>query len=442
MTIASSSFAPPSPREWVPSLRGNMIAGCLAILVGFGGFVTWGYTVRLDSAAVAHGSVIVDTRRKTLSHLEGGILLETLVQEGQAVTAGQTLVRLDNTRAKAELQRLQSQRVGLLAKLARLTAEQNNATEINFPSDLTGDANTFLDEIVRNEVLLFERRRETFERAQDVQVKQIAVFEADAAGAAAQLEANRDQQALLEDQIVSVSALVDKGLATRTALVDLQGKLSELVGAAGELSGAQARAEEARAAAELELAKAATTWQSEIADAMQTAQIELSGLDESITSAADVMNRSDIVAPDDGIVANLQVFTSGGVVGPGQPILDIIPENDRRIVEARMDPRDIDSVSVGAEVQVRLPSYSTRQTSPLVGELSYIAADQSIDERTSTAYYIVRATVSAEALEAAPEVTLYPGMPAELLILDKPRMAMDYILSPITDSLSRAFHEQ
>lgn len=442
MTASALSLDVAGPREWVPTLRNNVLAGSFAVLFGLGGFVFWGYSVQLDSAAVAVGSVVVDTRRKTVSHLEGGILQHLLVSEGQAVSVGEPLMRLDNTRAQANLQELEVRRTGLLARLARLNAEQTGGAALVFPEELTRGDSPYGVEIQRNETLLFGQRRETQLRTLEVHRKQVAVFEADAASARAQLEANADQQTLLRTQIGSIGTLVEQGLATRTQLSDLQGKLSVLVGAGGELAGVQARAEQSKAGAELELSRAVTTWQSDIADAMQAAQIELSGLDENITAAADVLRRIEVVAPAAGVVTNIQITTPGGVVGPGQPIMDIIPNDDQRIIEARIDPRDIDAVQVGSSVQVRLPSYSMRQAAPLDGKLSYIAADQSVDERTSAAYYLVRATVSDAALMAAPDVQLYPGMPADLLILNKPRRAIDYFLSPIFESIGRAFHEE
>ncbi|WP_375449417.1 HlyD family type I secretion periplasmic adaptor subunit [uncultured Devosia sp.] len=427
--------------EWVPKLRGNIIAGAVAIALGFGGFLAWGYTVHLDSAAVASGSVVVDTRRKTVSHLEGGILQDLLVHEGQVVAAGQPLARLENIRAGSQLRQLQSQRVGLLARLARLDAEQEQAASISFPTELIESTDPFLQKIIRNEILLFERRKETLARTVEVQRKQIDVYAADAAGAAAQIVSNTRQQGLLGTQVASMQALVDQGYATRTQLVELQGRVSVLTGQAGELAGAKARAEQARAGAELEISRTETTWQSDVADAMQAAQIELSGLDDNISAAADVLRRVEITAPVAGVVTNIAVTTLGSVVVAGQPIMDVVPENDERIVEARIDPRDIDSVHVGAKVQVRLSAYGSRQIGMLEGELSYVAADKQVDERTSQPYYLVRATVSAEALAANPDVTLYPGTPADLLILNKPRLAIDYVLAPFSESLQKAFRE-
>lgn len=426
----------------VPSIRGLVIAGVAAITIGFGGFVLWGATVRLDSAATAAGSVVVDSRRKTITHLEGGILKQMLVREGEEVHAGQPLALLESTRARAELGQLEARRTGYMARLARLSAEQQGLAEVSFPPELTASTQTYVQEILRNERLLFSRRFETFERTSEAQRKQIAAFTAQADANAAQAEATARQEQLVRTQIDAITKLANQGFATRAQLLDLEGRLSMLAGDAGEYKANKAQAEQARAGAEAELSKIETSRQSDIADAMQQARIELNASTDQMAAAADVLKRVEILSPDDGVVTDIQMRTPGGVIGAGQPIMEIVPENDARIVEARIDPRDIDTVHVGATVQVRLPAYNAHKLAPLEGTLTYVAADQSVDERTSQAYYVVRAEVSKAALEKVPNVKLYPGMPADLLILNQPRLAIDYMLSPLTDSLGRAFREE
>ena len=174
---------------------------------------------------------------------------------------------------------------------------------------------------------------------------------------------------------------------------------------------------------------------------MQQTQIDLSAIDDGIAAAADILKRVVITSPEDGYVTNLQMRTPGGVIGAGQAILDIVPGGGVKSVEARLDPRDIDAVRVGAKVQIRLTAYGSKQLAPIDGVLSYVAADQMVDERTSVAYYVVRATIT-DVPGTKQNVVLNAGEPADLLIINKPRLAIDYILSPFTDSLRRAFHEE
>lgn len=164
-------------------------------------------------------------------------------------------------------------------------------------------------------------------------------------------------------------------------------------------------------------------------------------MQERIVAAKDVMRRVEVRSPQQGFVANIRLRTPGGVVAPGEPIMDIVPENEPMVVEMKISPRDIDSISVGASAQIRLTAYNQRSMPPLDGRLTYIAADQSLDEKTDTAYFVARAEITPEAMTANPTARLYPGMPAEIIIVHKERRAIDYLVSPITDSLNRAFRE-
>jgi HlyD family secretion protein len=425
-----------------PSLRGNVIAGIAAIGLGFGGFLVWGFTAHLDSAAIASGTVIVAAKAKTVSHLEGGILKEMLVKEGQFVHAGEPLLRLDDTKALSDLRQLEARRIGFLAKVARLKAEQAEADHIDFPPELTGSADEYVRQILRNEQQLFDRRRDTLERTIGAQKKQADAYAADAQAAAAQLAANADQQKLMKQQVDAIQSLVDKGIATRAQLADLQSRYSQLVSEAGALIGTRTHAEEGKAQTEVEIAKSETAWQSDVADQLQSTQIDLGAIEDNISAARDVLKRVVVTSPEDGIVTNIQYRTPGGVIAAGQPILDIVPDQGEKIIEAKLDPRDIDSVHLGARVQVRLTAYGTKQLPPLDGTLTYVAADQSVDERTSAAYYVVRAAVADSALPKSPKITLNAGEPADLMILNRPRLAIDYIVSPFTDSMHKAFHEE
>ncbi len=164
-------------------------------------------------------------------------------------------------------------------------------------------------------------------------------------------------------------------------------------------------------------------------------------MQERIVAAKDVMRRVEARSPQAGIVANIRLRTPGGVIAPGEAIMDIVPENEPLVVEMKISPRDIDSISVGAGAQIRLTAYNQRSMAPLDGKLTYIAADQSLDEKTDTAFFVARAEITPASLAANPTARLYPGMPAEIIIVHKERRAIDYLVSPITDSLNRAFRE-
>ncbi|MBQ0819158.1 MULTISPECIES: HlyD family efflux transporter periplasmic adaptor subunit [Microvirga] len=241
-------------------------------------------------------------------------------------------------------------------------------------------------------------------------------------------------------ELKAIASLVEKGYAPRPRLMEMQTRESQLQGNAGELKSRKAKAEQAKAA-ELEILFLGNDFQQQVASDIQTAQLELADTVGRI-DAKDILRRVEIVSPDRGTVTNIRSRTLGSVIGAGQPILDIVPENEPLIVEAKIGPRDVDSVRVGAPVQIRLTAYNSRSTPPLAGKLTYLSADQQMDDRNNYAYFVARAEIASESLKANSKITLYPGMPTEVLIVNKPRRAVDYLLPPITESFDRAFREE
>ncbi|WP_305988988.1 HlyD family type I secretion periplasmic adaptor subunit [Roseibium sp. MMSF_3544] len=428
-----------SERE--PSLRTPLLAAVVAVVFGMGGFLLWGFTADLDSAAVATGKVVVDSKRKTISHLEGGILRRLLVQEGDLVETGQPLVELDDTRARAELAQLRGKRISLLARLARLRAERDLADTIDMPAELrASDAQTVAD-VMAAEKRFFEKRRKVYEGQVAFQQKEIEQFTAQIEAADAQIKANKHRQTLLDERVEALSGLEKKGFTSKAILSDVQLELSELIGDGGELVAEKAQYEKARQGAEVALLQTEQELQSEIASMILEAQLELTITSEQIISARDVLDRLVVNAPQGGIVYNIEMRTPGSVVEPSKPIMDIVPQDEKLLVEVNMNLQDIDHVRVGSEAKIRLTAYDRRSVHPLDGRVTFVAADQTVDQQTQLAYYVVRAEVSPEELASNPIVALYPGMPAEVLIVRRARKAIEYLVEPITSSFDRAFRE-
>ncbi|MCA1366834.1 HlyD family type I secretion periplasmic adaptor subunit [Bradyrhizobium sp. BRP14] len=447
--LPMSAAPPPStgPRELDFSetgmhspIRRLVIAGLATILVAFGGFFGWAFSTELSSASVTSGTVVVDSKRKTVSHFEGGVLSRLLVQEGDHVAAGQPLIKLEDTRARSDLQALKSRRVGLIAKLARLRAEQAGAQEISFPADLD-DAGDVAADAITAETSFFEKRRDAKNGRIEIQRKTIEEYSEKAKSLAAQLQATDRQIELMNEQRTAIATLVDKAFAQRSKLIEIDARLSELAATRGEIAGDRAQAQKATAGAELALTGIESDFQSEIAGEITTARLELADAEERIIAAKDVLRRLEIRSPQAGIVANIQLRTAGSAVTPGQPLLDIVPEDEPLLVEMHVSTRDIDSISIGSNTQIRLTAYNQRSHLPLDGKITYIAADQSVDEKSNVAYFIARAEIAPKSLAANPDIRLYPGMPAEVLIVHKPRSAIDYLVSPVTESFNRAFRE-
>ncbi|POR54367.1 HlyD family type I secretion periplasmic adaptor subunit [Bosea psychrotolerans] len=426
--------------ERVPTLRSLILAGVTAIAVGFGGFGAWALTAHLDNAAVAAGTVIVDSKRKTVSHLEGGVLKTLLKGEGDRVAQGEPLLRLEDARAKAELQQLQGKRVGFEAKLARLKAEQTGSAEIDFPDDIDRAQTPIAREVMVAERTLFRARAQVYDGKIRIQQRVIEQYQAESEALQAQIDATRYQRTLIDEETRVVGELYEKRYAKRTQLVDLQTKQSELTGRAGEMAARKAKAEQAVAGANLEILSIGLDRQSEIAKELQDTQLSLSEVVERIIQAEDILRRLVVLSPQEGIVANIRMRTAGSAIAAGEAILDIVPEHEPLIVEAKVDPRDIDVVRMGAETRIRLTAFNARLLPPLLATVNYVAADQLVDDKTGAAYFIVRAEIRPESL-AENKISLQAGMAAEVLIVNGSRRAVDYLLSPITDSFHRAFRE-
>lgn len=430
----------PEPEERMPSLRNVILAGVCAIAIGFGGFGAWAVTARLDNAAVASGTVVVDSKRKTVSHLEGGILKMLLKGEGDRVAQNEPLLQLEDARARAELQQLHGKRVGLEAKLARLRAEQANLTEIDFPDDIEKARTPIAREVITAERKFFQARAQVHEGRISIQKRVIEQHEAEAAALQAQIDATSQQRILIDEEVRTIADLYEKRYAKRSQLVELQTKQSELAGRAGETAARKAKAEQAVAGANLEILSIGLERQSEIAKELQDAQLGLSEVVERIVQAEDVLRRLVVTSPQEGIVVNIRMRTAGSAIAAGEAILDIVPEKEPLIVEAKIDPRDIDAVRVGAETRVRLTAFNTRVLPPLQARVSYIAADQLVDEKTGAPYFIVRAEIEPASL-AEQKISLHAGMAAEVLIVNGSRSALDYLIMPFTDRFNRAFRE-
>lgn len=428
------------PEERMPSLRNLVLAGVSAIAIGFGGFGAWAVTARLDNAAVAVGTVVVDSKRKTVSHLEGGVLKMLLKLEGDRVVKDEPLLRLEDARARAELQQLHGKRVGFEARLARLRAEQNNATEIDFPDDLKMAGTPIAQEVIRAERKLFQARTQVYDGRISIQKRVIEQHQAETEALQAQIEATRFQRSLIDEEVRVVGDLYEKRYAKRSQLVELQTKQSELAGRSGEAAARKAKAEQAVAGAQLEITSLGLERQNEIAKDLQDSQLALSEVVERIVQAEDVLRRLVVMSPQEGIVANIRARTAGSAIAAGEAILDIVPEREPLIVEAKVDPRDIDSVKLGAETRVRLTAFNARLMPPLISKVTYVAADQLVDEKSGVAYFIVRAEITPESL-AQNKVTLHAGMAAEVLIVNGSRRAVDYLLAPFAESFNRAFRE-
>ncbi|SDD63238.1 membrane fusion protein, epimerase transport system [Paracoccus isoporae] len=441
-TRHAAQDAPPGPADaGRPFGRGFGLAGFAVIAVFAGTFYVWAAAAPLEGAVVAPGVVNVDTNVRTVQHLEGGIIDRIEVEEGQQVAAGQTLIRLQNTVPASNLNEVQAQYFEARATEARLLAEQAEAGEIDFPSELTekiGDAAA--QAAMAGQDSIFDSRRTLLADRLTIFGRSVAGLEAEIEGLQGQVAASESSLELLDEEIADVRALYDRNLTDKPRMLQLQRDRAELQGEIASyraaIGTARQRIEE-NALRRSELLNSRTT---EIVEQLRETRSRAYELGQRLAAASDVMGRTEIRSPVDGVVTGLQVHTVGGVIAAGQPLMDIVPVSDTLVVQATIDPLDIDQVSQGQAAQVWLSALNRRSQRPIDGVVQTISADRLIDPQSGAAYYAARIELAREDVERG-AVPMQPGMSAEVMIRTGARTTLDYLLTPITRFLSRAMRE-
>jgi HlyD family secretion protein len=431
---------PVAPR---PPVGRFVIAGGLVIALFFGGFGAWASLAPLASAAIAQGTVRAEGNRKTVQHLEGGIIGELLVREGDRVSAGQTLIRLDTTAAESRYEAVRHQRDLYGASQARLLAEQAHAGRLIFPTDLEarrGEPRVAM--LLANQEEIFTTRRQSYAGQRDILQKRIEQLRSQIEGLEAQIVSAEQQLELIASEQRTVEDLVRKGLERQPRLLELKRRTAALEGSRAESRAEIARAEQTIGETELRILALDDEQSEKVATELEKVQAELARTQEELVAAEDVLRRRVIEAPIAGTVVNMQFFTPRGVISPGTPILDIVPAEDRLLVEAQLSPLDIDVVHPGLPAEIRLTAYKQRNTPSLYGHLLQVSADRFVDERSGTPYYKALVEVPASELVRAGDVELYPGMPTEVMIKTGERTFFAYMMQPLRDSFARAFNEQ
>jgi HlyD family secretion protein len=439
VTLTLPETPAPAPR---PRTRGTLVFGFAAIGVFFGAFAAWSALAPLSEAAIAPGMIKVEGTRRTIQHLEGGIVREILVRDGDRVRAGQVLVRLDDIRAGADLETLRNQRWAFMAQDARLSAELSGAEAITFPADLLAAEEPRAQDAMAGQRAVFEARRAALAAQVSVQEARIGQQEAITAGATGQLRAQRQQLELIRREEEITRGLVQQGLQRLPTLLALQRTAAALEGQGEDLQGQLERAAQLVAEARNTIAGIIGQRRQEAAAEQRDVRTRLGEVEERLRAARDVAVRRDIVAPEDGTILNLRLFNIGAVVRPGDPVMDLVPVQDRLVAEVNVQPNDIDMVHLGMQAEVRLPAFRQRLVPYLHGHVTFVAQDVTVDERSRMTYYRAHVLIDADQLARLEGVTLVPGMPVEAMIIVGERSFLRYITQPIRDSFTRAFREQ
>jgi HlyD family secretion protein len=438
--------APPTPFSHVRRL---VLTGAIVVAVFLGGFGTWAVLAPLHSAAIAPGVIQVETYRKTVQHLEGGIIVRILVRDGDEVKAGQPLVRLDDTKAKTTFAAVRAQLFDAYARHARLIAERDGADAIQYPEALEAAASDrAVAQIIAGQQTIFATRRTLLASRIAAIDERIRQSTEEIHGLEAQDEAARKRLALSGEELNDIRMLLAKGLERKSRLLQLESEQAEISGNRGRLAAEIARAQQVIAESQVNIATLKNDSANEVAQQLRDTEEKVSQLEEQRQAAADVLARVEVRSPEEGVVTDLRVHTPGGVVKPGDPLLDLVPKGTRMVVNARVRPEDMDLVRVGLPALVRLLPYKQRRTPPVAGTVVYVSADRLIDERPQglaapgQPYFLAKVEISEEGLKKLPDVQLIPGMPTEVMIETGETTVAAYALSPVLDSFDRAFREK
>jgi HlyD family type I secretion membrane fusion protein len=422
--------------------RPYVVVGLLVVVSIFGGLGTWAAVAPLSGAVIAPGTVTVISNRKTVQHFEGGIIAELFVRDGDEVERGQPLLRLDDTRARSELGVLDTHLNLLRAREQRLVAERDGRDAIELPSALrerSMDGNVL--EIVSGQRQLFEARSAALRGEVDILARRQEQLRQEIQGLDAQQRAHRAQMTLIEDELDAQQTLFDKGYAARGRIRELERELERLRGELGETAAGIARAENAIGETQVRIIQLQKEFREEVVSELHEVQGRVFDLEDRRVAALDALTRLMVLAPRAGTVVDMHVHTEGGVLAPGDPILDIVPDDDELVVEGRVRPDDIDDVSVGRHVNVRLTAFDRRSTPRLEGTLIHVSADRVVDHATGIPYYLVRTRIPDGELARLGDLELLPGMPAEIFIETGDRTLLSYLLKPLGDGMARTFRE-
>jgi membrane fusion protein, type I secretion system len=413
------------------TLAGNLLAGCFVL-----GFGTWSAFAPLESAAIASGAVESESSRKTIQHLEGGIIREILVADGDVVRSGQILISLDDTKTRAEVQSLQGQLWDATARETRLQAEQQGLELGSFPQN----ENPSSVAVVARQQDIFETRRQVFQSQVAVIREKRLQVEREISGLKAQGNAAAQRAAIVREEANMVAELVSKGLERRPRLLNLQRETADIDGRRGEIIAQISRAEQVISESQATLLKLESDRQNEIAQSLREAQNQIFQLRERLRAADDQLARTQIKAPEDGVITELRIHTPGGVIPAGAPLMDLVPSQDRLIVTARVRPEDIDVVHAGLKADVHLLPYNQRRVPRLDGIVTHVSADRLVDKRTDQPYYATKIRVQ-DPLFTEGGLQIIPGMPAQVFIKTGRGTVALYALRPLLDSFHNAFRE-
>src|SRR5579862_1052147 len=425
------------------SIRRHIIAGVILVAFLAFGLGGWASTAEISGALIAPGDVVVDSNIKKVQHPTGGVVGQLFVHDGDHVKAGQILISLDVTVTRANLAIVTKGLTELYARKARLAAERDGADSVAVPKELANHLDDpDVQEALASERKLFDLRRQDRAGQKKQLQERITQLQQEITGLTAQQDAKDKEVVLIEQELKGVRDLYAKNLVQLNRLTSLERDEAQLQGSRGQLVAQAAEAKGKIAETQLQIIQVDEDLASDVAKELRETDSKIGEYVERKVTAEDQLKRTDIRAPQDGIVFQLTANTVGGVITAGDPIMMIVPEDDKLQVEVKVDPKDIDDVQVDQPVVLRFTSFNVRTTPEIDGKVVRIGADTTTDQRTGRTYYSVRIAMADDQIKRLGEVKLTPGMPVEAYIETGERTMLSYLIKPLHDQLMRSFREK
>jgi HlyD family type I secretion membrane fusion protein len=424
-----------------PIKYGLSITGLFAFLFFFCAGV-----LPINSSSIAQGTVVLDFARKTIQHLEGGIVQEILVKEGQKVATGTDLIVLQNIQAKAQQSSVQKQLLTSRAIYKRLIAEHDYSINQLDLSDINEQGRRLnysqVEEIIKTQYNIYKIRKEGYFGKIEILKKRINQIEKEIDALYSQNSATDKQLNILRRELVMISKMVELRNIPITEQLTLEKQIAELEGKQGSLVAQSAKLEQSISETNLEIVNFSKEHLNSILAEMQEIETQISGLTEQLSSTSDILKRTVIKSPVSGIIMDLKFHNKGAVIPPGGEIMNVVPQDDELIVEAKINPKDIDVVKHGLKAKINFSAFKAKKVPKLDGEVVSVSADILFDELTGQTYFLGRIKISEDSLNSLKDrVQLYPGMPAEVFIITGSRTLLSYLISPIKDATYKAFRE-
>ncbi len=418
-----------------------MTLGLIALLILVGGFGTWAVMAQITGAVITTGQIEVDRNRQVVQHPDGGVVAEILVDEGDTVDEGATMIRLDSSVLTSELAVVEGQLYEILARSARLKAERDGETELIF-DEILFEGGENAAELMEGQIRLFDARIVSINSATEQLTQQRAQIASQLSGIEAQQQALVTQRDLIEQELADQQSLLDRGLAQASRVLALQREEASLLGRVGELTASAAQARERMTEIDLQVLGLTTTRREEAITQLRDLQYTQLELSERRRTLRTQLERLDIRAPVAGVVYGMTVFAPRSVIRSADPVLYIVPQDRPLVIATQVQLNDIDQINVGQDVTLRFSALDQRRTPELKGTVTLVSADAFQDQNAGVSYYRAEVRMNEGEIEKLPEgSTLIPGMPVEAFVRTADRSPMDYLLKPLSDYFAKAFRE-